>query len=142
MTDLNNIINPLTRLFAITNNTMNPAMLALLASLIEEAVKDAPAVYQEFQLIFNNPDPTPADWQALRTKLMAKSYRDYVPDTALPPDNVVQLPKAPETSAAAAAAPETSAVQPAPQIQQTPPAAAPAPFLPDGSKNPEFNHLP
>jgi hypothetical protein len=62
---------------------MNPAMLAIVVSLVEEAIKQEPAIVAEFQNIFSKPNPTPEDWQALRVKVLAKSYGDYVPDSAI-----------------------------------------------------------
>lgn len=62
---------------------MSPATLALILSLIEEAVKEAPAVVTELQSIFSNPNPTPADWENLRATVLAKTYKDYVPATQL-----------------------------------------------------------
>lgn len=63
---------------------MNPALISLIISLVEEAIKQAPGVYADLQSIFSNPSPTPADWQALRAKVLAKTYADYVPASALP----------------------------------------------------------
>ena len=70
---------------------MSQALLAIIVSLVEEAVKLAPSIVADFQAIFNKPNPTPADWSALRASILAKNYEDFVPDTALPPDP----PKAP-----------------------------------------------
>lgn len=64
---------------------MNPAIISLIISLVEEAVKLEPEIVAELQTIFGNPNPTPADWQALRAKVLAKSYADYVPASALAP---------------------------------------------------------
>jgi len=63
---------------------MNPATIALIISLVEEVVKIAPEAYADFQAIFNNPNPTAADWQALRDKALAKGYAQYVPESDLP----------------------------------------------------------
>ncbi|MEI6075552.1 MAG: hypothetical protein WCS94_08270 [Verrucomicrobiota bacterium] len=62
---------------------MSPATIALIISLVEEVVKIAPQSYADFQAIFNNPNPTAADWEALRAKALAKGYSDYVPQTDL-----------------------------------------------------------
>ena len=146
MTQLDNIINTLTRLFAKTHNTMNPALIALIMSLVEEAIKDAPGVVEDLKLIFNNPNPVPADWEALRAKVLAKGYADYVPASALPPENVVALSTPVQSAPAAAAAPEAPpapAAAPAAAQQEQPAAKAEAiaPYLPDGSANPAFNHF-
>lgn len=63
---------------------MSPALLATIISLVEQAIKDAPGILAEFQGIFNKPNPTPEDWQAMRVAILAKSYKDFVPDSALP----------------------------------------------------------
>ena len=64
---------------------MSPASIALVFSLVEEVIKVAPGAVADFQAIFSNPNPTPADWQALRAKVLAKGYADYVPKSDLPP---------------------------------------------------------
>ena len=74
---------------------MSPTLIALILSLAEEAIKDAPQLAADLKEIFAKTDPTPADWQALREKALAKSYADYVPASALPPaTNVTPLPTA------------------------------------------------
>jgi hypothetical protein len=69
---------------------MNPALIALIIQLVETAVADAPQLYDDLQNIFDNPNPTPADWEALRAKVLAEGYFDYVPDSALAPDKAAQ----------------------------------------------------
>ena len=64
---------------------MPPQAIALGIEVIEEAIKDAPALYAEFQKIFAKPNPVPADWMALKQTVLTESYRDFVPQTALPP---------------------------------------------------------
>ncbi|MDE3068614.1 MAG: hypothetical protein KGJ60_13850 [Verrucomicrobiota bacterium] len=63
---------------------MTPTLLTLVVSLVEEAVKIAPAAAADFQAIFSKSNPTPADWEALRAKVQSKGYFDYVPDSDLP----------------------------------------------------------
>jgi hypothetical protein len=63
---------------------MSPAALALIVSLVEEIVKVAPGAYADFKEIFSKANPTPADWEALRAKVLAKGYGDYVPASDLP----------------------------------------------------------
>jgi hypothetical protein len=135
---------------------MSPALIALIVSLVEEAIKDTPGIVTDLKAIFANPDPTPADWEALRSKVLAKSYADYVPARALPPAaNAAPLPgvstaaaesnapisqasaSAPgETAAPAVNQPETTSAAPAPAAS----AAQPAPYLADGSPNPAYVH--
>jgi hypothetical protein len=63
---------------------MSPAMISLIISLVEEAVKLCPEIIADLQTIFGNPNPTPADWEALRQKVLSISYAGYVPASALP----------------------------------------------------------
>lgn len=77
---------------------MNPALLAIIVSLIEEAVAQTPAIIADIQAIFNNPSPTPADWEALRAKVLAKTYADFVPASALPPDGTAAPVSGPVTA--------------------------------------------
>lgn len=157
MTKLDQLVNSLTRLFAKTTYTMNPATIALIISLIEEAVKIAPGIYDDLTLLFDNPSPTPADWEALRAKVLSKSYADYVPASALAaasPGAIplgVNTPPGPKTpvvaqpgaipAAAEASNPQNPPPEPPPAPAAAAPADAPLPYLPDGSRNPEFNHL-
>src|SRR5581483_11655594 len=131
---------------------MPPAIIALILSALEELISITPGLLEELRAIFANPSPTPADWEALRQKVTAKSYADYVPASALP-GNVVVLPGV--TTAADESKPTitqpgaTNSTETAGQDQNsqdqdqtTPAAAAPEPaYLPDGSPNPKFQHL-
>ena len=63
---------------------MNPAILSLIISLVQEAITLEPAIAAEFQVMFSNQNPTPADWEALRQKVLSKTYANYVPASALP----------------------------------------------------------
>lgn len=62
---------------------MPPATLALIVGLVEEAIKDTPELVAEFQKIFAIKNATPADWQALKTTVLAENYEQYVPDSAI-----------------------------------------------------------
>lgn len=53
---------------------MNPA---LVITIIEAALKLAPAVVGEVQLLLSKGDPTPEDWDALRAKV-SKPYDQYI----------------------------------------------------------------
>lgn len=82
----------LAQLFALFGNKltiepqpMNPAIIALIISLVEEAVKITPGIVADLQEIFAKPNPAPADWETLRQKVLSKRYADYVPASALPP---------------------------------------------------------
>ena len=137
-----------------TQPPMSPTLIALIISLVEEFVKIAPQAYQDLQTIFSKPNPTPEDWEALRAKVLSISYADYVPASDLPPDSpAAEIPplaiaqaesNGPISQPGATAAPEIQAQEqkqpdPAPE---PPVAAAPEPpSLPDGTRNPLFNHL-
>ena len=62
---------------------MSPAMLAIIVQLIEQLITEAPAVYAEFQVIFSKPNPTPADWAALKAKVASESFQSLAPDAPL-----------------------------------------------------------
>jgi hypothetical protein len=61
-------------------------ILAAILPLIQIVVKNYPDIKEGLKNLFNKPDPTDADWDALRAKVLAKKYEDYVPSTRLPPD--------------------------------------------------------
>lgn len=65
---------------------MNEEAVALALFVLQEAIKQAPGLVNEFQGLFNGNPPTDEEWTALRTKILSKSYKDYVPTTALPDD--------------------------------------------------------
>jgi hypothetical protein len=52
--------------------------------LLQEAIQDSPAIVADIQALFSKGIPTEADWNKLHAKVADKTYRDYVPDTALP----------------------------------------------------------
>lgn len=62
---------------------MPPQAVALALFAIQEAIKEGPELYRDIQAIFAKPEPTAQDWEALRAKVLAKSYADYVPTSAL-----------------------------------------------------------
>ena len=57
-------------------------MTALIIALLQGLVREWPEIVQ----LFNGTEPTEADWAAFKVKVSSKSYRDYVPDTKLPPE--------------------------------------------------------
>lgn len=127
---------------------MSPALIAAIIALIQEAITLEPQIAAELSAIFALGNPSPADWEALRAKVLAKSYTDYVPATMLPPSAV------PILAAIASLGPvetapisQTSASTPAPALAPQPPIAPPAPqpavakpspYLVDGTKNPAY----
>lgn len=62
---------------------MTPATIALIIQLVQQLIIEIPSISAELQSIFNNPNPTPADWEALKAKVMAQSYATLVPDSKL-----------------------------------------------------------
>lgn len=62
---------------------MPPAAIAAIISLVEELVVQSPAIVAELQSIFSNPSPTPADWEALRAKVVSDTFASLAPDTKL-----------------------------------------------------------
>jgi len=63
---------------------MSSAVIALVISLIEEIIKLEPTVAAEIQTLMAKTDATPADWQALKAKVLGETYESLVPDTKLP----------------------------------------------------------
>ena len=63
---------------------MTPAAIALIVQLLQLAITEEPAIQAQLTALFAKANPTPADWEALRTTVLAKSYAQLVPDTKLP----------------------------------------------------------
>ena len=63
---------------------MPPETIQLGLFVIEEAIKEEPAIAAAIRDMFSKGDPIPDDWKALRAKVAAKKYSDYVPATILP----------------------------------------------------------
>ena len=61
---------------------MSPATLALIVALVEEAIKEYPAIAAELSGIFNKPNPTPEDWFALKAKIQSQSFESLAPNAA------------------------------------------------------------
>lgn len=58
-------------------------------TLIEEAIADEPKIEAALRAIFEKEEPTPADWDAARANVIALgSYKDEVPNSNLPPDEL------------------------------------------------------
>ena len=83
---------------------MPPAALSLAFFIIEEGIKLEPGIAAACKALFAKADPTPDDWAALRAKITAKSYDDYI--AAAAPPTFAPLP----TELAPAAAPTTTAL--------------------------------
>jgi len=61
---------------------MSPATLALLVQFIELAIREEPAIALELHNLFSNPNPSAADWQALREKVLGESFESLAPAAA------------------------------------------------------------
>ncbi|MGH8023185.1 MAG: hypothetical protein ACRED1_06370 [Limisphaerales bacterium] len=112
---------------------MSPALISLIISLVEEAITEAPQIVADLESIFALPNPSPADWEALRQKVLAKSYADYVPASALAPGTAVAESPAAITLDAASNPPINEMAAP-----ETASAAAASAYLADGTPNPSF----
>lgn len=80
---------------------MPPQLLSLIIFGVQQLIAHAPEIAAEISALLTKTEPTADDWKALHDKVAAKSYRDYVPASALPP---VAAPAAPGPVAAAVAA--------------------------------------
>jgi hypothetical protein len=77
---------------------MPPQLIAFALQLLEMLITHSPEITAEIKALLTKADPTDADWDALHAKVAAKSYRDYVPATALPqpvPISVLAVPLPP-----------------------------------------------
>lgn len=63
---------------------MPPQAIGLAFFIVEEAIKQEPAIASALQSLFSKGIPSPDDWALLRSQVSSKSYHDYVPDSALP----------------------------------------------------------
>ena len=55
-------------------------MLALIIGLVEEAIKLYPTLAADIKTITSKPDPTPADWAALKQRINDMSFEALAPD--------------------------------------------------------------
>lgn len=63
---------------------MIPTALQLAFFVIEEGIKLEPSIAAELQSLFSKGVPTEADWVNLRSRVSARTYKSFVPDTDLP----------------------------------------------------------
>jgi len=63
---------------------MNTAIVTTILSLVELAIKEEPVIEAALRNIFSKPEPTAADWQAVKDKVSGKSYGDLVTNSELP----------------------------------------------------------
>lgn len=71
---------------------MPPQTVTLAIWLLQQLIEHEPEIAASIKLLLTKAEPTDAEWDALHAKVAAKSYRDYVPDTALPLPAVAPLP--------------------------------------------------
>ncbi len=62
---------------------MSPALLALIVQLVQLAIQEEPAIQAEITALLNKNNPTPADWEALRAKVLSESFGALAPDAKL-----------------------------------------------------------
>src|ERR1039457_5381588 len=106
---------------------MHPETILVALFAIDEAIKLEPGIAAAIRSMFAQGDPTPADWNALRAKVASKSYKDYVPSTALVDATAPAAAPAPAPTAGNVTAPPAATPAPAPQVftgQATDPHAA------------------
>jgi hypothetical protein len=96
---------------------MNPQLIALIIQLVELAIQEEPAIALELHDIFSTPNPSAADWQALREKVLGESFESLAPNAAA---NLPADPPAPEV---------TMPAEPAGAASQPKPAPAPEPAI-------------
>jgi hypothetical protein len=92
-------------------------MLALIFSMVEEAIKLEPALALELHNLFSTPNPTAADWLALREKVLGETFEALAPAAAanLPPVTQPETVTAPPiTVPPPVLAPEVASAEPAP----------------------------
>ena len=95
---------------------MPPESLQLALFIIEEGIKLEPAVADELRALFTKADPTPADWAALRAKVVSKNYAAYVPASALTAGVAAPQADKPSNPPAPTPEPAPAAATPAPQV--------------------------
>lgn len=59
---------------------MSPATIALIISLVEEAIKLRPMLQEELSALFSAPDPKPEDWVHLRERVLTTPFETLAPD--------------------------------------------------------------
>lgn len=59
---------------------MTPATLALIVGLIEEAIKVEPLIATELSKIFSKTNPVPADYMALKLRVLGIPFEALAPD--------------------------------------------------------------
>lgn len=94
-------------------------VLPIALFILQEAIKNEPAIESAIRGLFGKAEITAADWQALRAQIATKSYANYVPDSALTlplPASVAQEAVAEALKPAAAPVPALTPATPAPAV--------------------------
>jgi len=107
-------------------------MLQLLFFALEEAIKLEPGIAQEIQTLLGKGNPSPADWQALRSRVTANPYEKFDPAPINVPVTLVQSPAA-AVSADMHSLSSPSQIQAASPTNQNTPAQAPITTAPASS---------
>jgi hypothetical protein len=74
---------------------MPPELVSIGIFALQQLITHEPEIASAIKELFSKADPTAEDWAALKAKIHAKSYRDYVPLTALPLPAVAPAPALP-----------------------------------------------
>lgn len=110
---------------------MSPQLVTLILALVQEAITLEPSIAAELQTLFAKQNPTPADWESLRQSVLSRTYKSYVPASALPGSTPAAGPGNGTASPAPSNAPisQSSAIATAekPVSDQKPADPAPAP---------------
>jgi hypothetical protein len=62
---------------------MDPATLTLALACLQAALKETPVLVDDIRQLFAKGDPTAAQWEALRARVMANDYKTLVPNSRL-----------------------------------------------------------
>lgn len=65
---------------------MTPAAIIAIIGLVEEVIREEPAIAADIQKLFAGGNPTPEDFAAFRASVAAETYGQFVPDSDLPKD--------------------------------------------------------
>lgn len=63
---------------------MTPEEINLAIMGVEFLIKEVPEVSAEIKNLLSKPSPTPADWSAMRARVVANTYAKLVPNSAIP----------------------------------------------------------
>ena len=55
----------------------------LVLALVQEAIKNYPALSADLKAFFSKENPTPEDWLGLKTRCLAATFESLAPDAKL-----------------------------------------------------------